>query len=157
MASEYSKRLQQALAPALKRHDYKKVAATWRKDSSEAVSVFNLQGSQWGPSFYVNLGVYFRALGPAAHPAAHQCHVWNRLDGLVPDGSRLKALLDFDQPIEDALRAAELETLVVGHGLPWLDRLSTPGGARSYIAAGGSEKMLIAGSAQRFLGLAQDP
>ena len=57
MASENNKWLQQALAPALTQRGFKKSGATWRKASADSIEVLNLQGSRWGPSFSVNLGV----------------------------------------------------------------------------------------------------
>ncbi|MBK9408012.1 MAG: DUF4304 domain-containing protein [Gemmatimonadetes bacterium] len=60
------------LSPALKAAGFGKAGATWRRTNAPAVGVFNLRGSQWGPSF-VNLGVY-RALVTAsgrAEPPAH--------------------------------------------------------------------------------------
>src|SRR5262245_38923985 len=109
MASEKSKWLQQALAPALKQRGFKKSGATWRKWSAEAIGVLNLQGSQWGPSFYINLGVYFRALGDRDQPTECHCHIRTRLGALVPDWRRLDALLDFEQPVLDDIRARDLE------------------------------------------------
>src|SRR5258705_1657189 len=124
MASENSKWVQQALAPALKLRGFKKSGATWRKEGGEAIGVLNLQGSQWGPSFYVNLGVYFRALGDRDKPIEYHCHVRTRLTELVPDRERLNAILDFDKLVRDDIRAREFATLVIDHGLPWLETVA---------------------------------
>jgi len=151
MASENNKWLQQALAPALKQRGFKKSGATWRRGSGDAIEVLNLQGSQWGPSFYVNLGVYFRALGDRDQPTEYQCHVRTRLDEIVPDRARLHALLDFEHPIPESDRARELETLVANHGVPWLDTVSTVEGAREYCNSQAARSPWITKEARAFL------
>jgi hypothetical protein len=152
MTSENGKRLQQALASTLKLRGFKKAGATWRRESSEAISVLNLQGSQWGPSFYINLGVYFRALGERNQPAEHHCHIRIRLSELVPDRERLHTLLDFEKPIQEGVRGQELERLVVQHGLPWLETVSTVEGARDYCKSQSQKSMCVTKEARAFLG-----
>ncbi len=151
MASEYNKWLQRALAPALKQHGFKKSGATWRKESGEGIRVLNLQGSQWGPSFYINLGVYFRALGDDDKPTEYHCHVRTRLCELVPDRDRLNSLLDFGQTVLDDVRARELEALVANHGLPWLDIVATIQGAREYCRSQPRRSPWVTKEARAFL------
>lgn len=134
MASENSKWLQHALAPALKAAGFGKAGATWRRTNAATVGVLNLQGSQWGPSFYVNLGVYFRALGDRERPSEASCHIRIRLSELVPNRERFNSLLDFEKPMQENVRARELETLVIENAVPWLDALSTISGARQYFS-----------------------
>jgi hypothetical protein len=151
MASENNKWLQRALAPALKLRGFKKSGATWRKESGDAIGVLNLQGSQWGPSFYLNLGVYFRALGDGDQPPESHCHIRTRLTEIVPNRERLNALLNFEQPVEDNVRARELETLVLEHGLPWLETVSTVAGARKYYSSQAPKSPWVTKEARAFL------
>ena len=151
MASENSRRLQQAVAPALKQHGFKKAGATWRKLGDKAIGVLNLQGSQFGPSFYINLGVYFRALGDRDQPAEVDCHVRTRLTNLVPDPQRLNALLNLGKPVQEDIRGRELETLVIEHGLPWLNTMSTIEGARQYCRSQSPKSPWISKEARDFL------
>jgi hypothetical protein len=132
MPSEEKKTLLAVLAPPLKNQGFKKDGATWRKLKAESICVLNLQGSQWGPSFHVNLGVYFHALGENDKPAEYHCHLRARLADLVPDRRRVNDLLDFEKPLATATRFEELEHAIVAHGVPWLDRVSTIDGAREY-------------------------
>jgi len=130
--SANSKLLQKALAPTLKAAGFRQTGATWHRERSAVVAVLNLQGSQWGPQFYVNLGVYFRELGSKARPNEAECHIRSRLDAHVPDRARLFQLLDFEADIELNLRGTELVTLVVEGGIPWLDHVSTWAGAKDW-------------------------
>lgn len=70
----------QDIGPLLKQSGFKKSNSTWRKDQGESIAVFNVQKSQWGAgTFYINLGVYFRAYGDEASPTENTCHVRVRL------------------------------------------------------------------------------
>lgn len=67
--------------PLLKARGFKKSNATWRKDQGESVAVFNVQKSAWGGGvYYLNMGVYFHALGSEVSPTENKCHVRRRLD-----------------------------------------------------------------------------
>jgi hypothetical protein len=69
------------LAPLLSAHGFKRSSATWRRDQGESIAVLNVQKSSWGGgTYYVNVGVYFRALGPEAAPTENRCHVRTRLE-----------------------------------------------------------------------------
>ena len=58
----------EAIAPLLKSNGFKKSNATWRRKRSESVAVLNVQKSSWGRGdYYINLEVYFLALGSALH------------------------------------------------------------------------------------------
>jgi hypothetical protein len=151
VASENNKWLQQVLAPALKQRGFKKSGATWRKEGADAIEVLNLQGSQWGPSFYINLGAYFPALGDRDAPTEAHCHVRTRLSELVPDRERLNALLNFEQPVEYNVRARELDALVLEHALPWLDTVSTVRGAREYCSSKSPKSPWVTKEARAFL------
>lgn len=151
VASPNNKRLQQALAGALKARGFRKDGATWRKRYAEAIGVINLQGSQWGPSFYLNLGVYFTAMGSTEKPPESHCHIRARLDGFVRDPRRLRELLDFEKPVPDHVRASELEAAMLESGVPWLERVSTPQGARELCVW--TNWPVVTGDARKYLGL----
>ena len=67
------------LAPLLKSGGFKKKAATWRRQHADGVHVVNVQGSQWGPEYYLNLGFYISALGNEHEPTEYRCHVRTRV------------------------------------------------------------------------------
>lgn len=157
MASENSKQLQKAFVSALNQRGFTKTGATWRKASADVISVLNLQGSQWKPSFYINLGVYFRALGDSDKPAEYDCHVRApRLTDLVPDRDWLNALLDFEKPVQEHVRVREIEILIVEHALPWLDRVSSIEGAREYCRCLGPRSPWITKETRAFLAIGPD-
>jgi hypothetical protein len=130
--SANSKILQQALAPGLKAAGFKKTSATWHRYHPAHIAVINLQGSQWGPSFYLNLGVYFVDLGDKPRPSEPECHIRSRLEAHVPDFTRVHQLLDFERKFELSARSQELASLLHKYGIPWLDRVATKAGAKEW-------------------------
>lgn len=70
-----------AISPLLKEHGFKKSNATWRRVQSESIAVLNVQKSSWGGGdYYINLGVYFSAIGSLINPTENKCHVQVRLE-----------------------------------------------------------------------------
>ena len=130
-----------------------KKSGSWYWRSAETVFVLNLQKSQYGPQYYVNVGLWLLSLGPAETPKDHQCPIRTRLDNLVPADKEagLTTLLDLESPVDDELRREELLALLRSVLLPLLDTTSTLEGLR---AAAGQRLVgvsLVAGDAQRLL------
>lgn len=153
MPSDLNKHLQTAIAPTLKVRGFSKSGATWRRIHPDAIALLNLQGSQWSPSFYVNLGIYFRPLGTNERPLEYNCHIRTRLDELVPDRARLAQLLDFDQPIPEPERFAEVAQAVSEYAVPWLDHVSSIAGAREYCLGVHPRSPWVTADARRLLQL----
>ena len=59
----------------LREQGFKKAAGSWYSDRPETVLVVNLQKSQYGYSFYINLGIWLKAVGESVAPKEHHCHV----------------------------------------------------------------------------------
>jgi len=68
------------LAPQLKKVGFRKKGRTWHRENDEVIQVFNIQGSSWDmEDFYVNLGIYLRAIGSDPRPSENHCHVQQRV------------------------------------------------------------------------------
>ena len=156
MTSANSTLLQQALAPGLKAAGFKKTGATWHRFRPSDISVVNLQGSQWGPSFYLNLGVYFRELRGKSRPCEAECHIRSRLEGHVADSARVHQLLNFENKFEISTRGQELASLLHTYGLPWLDRVATNAGAKEWCERH-PRSPFMAGVLRTYLGLPLAP
>lgn len=100
-----------AVAPLLKDHGFKKSNATWRKNLGETLAVFNVQKSQWGAVYYINLGVYFRALGTETNPTENRCHIQARLKVEDPPEVVAKAVRWYEghSSIELAKRSLDVD------------------------------------------------
>jgi hypothetical protein len=106
--SDSKKKLETALAPVLKAAGYRKRARTWHREWTDTLTVFNIQKSQWSDQFYLNCGIYLKALGDAQHPPEYECHIRERMDQLVPDAERLNRLLDFHWALGENTRLSEI-------------------------------------------------
>jgi hypothetical protein len=101
--------LESAIHGVLKPQGFTKKGATWRRVSNEIISVLNLQKSQWGDDYYINVGVFIKSVGSREDPRKHDCHIRGRPTP-SPDG--------YAPTDPDAI------SLVVREfALPWLDRL----------------------------------
>ena len=123
--SESQPSIEQAIAERLKALGYSKRAATWHRERDQLISVVNLQKSQWGEGWYLNLGVYLRALGEEVRPAEARCHVRCR--------ATLEAILTGEQA------SAAIDTV----GLPWLEALSTLGGVAAFVASDAAQHCMV--------------
>lgn len=102
-----------AVGPLLKSHGFRKSGATWRREQPESIAVFNVQKSSWGGGeYYVNLGVFFRAIGTDAAPTENRCHVQVRLEVAQPHTVVAEAILWFDSrsTLPDARVLAEADS-----------------------------------------------
>lgn len=68
------------LSPLLKSVGFKKTRTTWHRNSSEGVCVFNIQSSQYGSEYYLNVGFYISDLGNVEKPPEYKCHIRERLN-----------------------------------------------------------------------------
>ncbi|MCC8042228.1 MAG: DUF4304 domain-containing protein [Oscillospiraceae bacterium] len=68
------------LTKLLKDKGYKKKKLTWIKYNNDIGVVFNIQSSQYGNSYYVNLGVYIKAIGNKEYPNISDCQLQQRVN-----------------------------------------------------------------------------
>lgn len=71
-----------AFNQALKEADFHKKSGTWYLEKEEVVLVANLQKSQWGLQYYLNLGIWLKRLGEKKFPKEHECHIRLRAESL---------------------------------------------------------------------------
>jgi len=58
----------------MKKSGFRKNNTTCYKESNDAILVANLQRSQFGNLYYVNLAVWIKALGETSWPKVYECH-----------------------------------------------------------------------------------
>lgn len=111
----------------MKERRFRKSGPTWHRDQQELIQVVNIQKSQWGDQFYINLGIYLKKLGTETRPTHYRCHIRFRIDFLLAkeDLPTLNCLLNFDEPIPLVARYSELRQLIAQSALAWLDAHTT--------------------------------
>ena len=140
--NEPRKELERAITCVLKPLGYRKQSATWHRDRERVVSVVNLQKSQWGDDWYLNLGVYLKALGGESRPAENQCHI--RCRATTPSGSEMPREL------------VELSAFVAEIALPWLDALSTERGVADFLGSARSNVCFVHRRVRELVGVPAD-
>lgn len=133
---------------------FRKQSGTWCRRQQEAIVLIELQKSQYGAKYFVNVALWLLELGDVRRcPKEQQCHVRSRLTRVLPNHQeRLSALLDLeDTSIEEDHRRVELLEILDKHLLPLLDSYSTLDQLRSLQARGLLSSALITGPAQQIL------
>ena len=123
-----SKVLIDAIRHPLKQAGFKKPRpTTWYRNNPDTISVLNLQCSQWGPQYYINISIWLKALGEVENPLEYQCHVRQRWGGIIPESeSPPEALLDLENTsISDEERASKISSLIEKYVIPFFDRTTT--------------------------------
>jgi hypothetical protein len=124
------------VAPALIEEGFTRKGQNFYRQENDSVLVVNIQPSRMTAGPYINLGVFYRRYGAESEPNIASCHVFARLLRLVPDMDRLERLVNLSNDIPESERRAELQTLVRGFGVPWLNALSKFEGAKAFLATG---------------------
>jgi Domain of unknown function (DUF4304) len=125
------------MVPALREAGFKVRSNTWHKQCQDTILVVNLQKSQWGPQFYINLAVWVRQLGEASAPKEYQCHIRQRATSL-PDrrAKDLERALDLDdESLSMQEREACIGEFMRESAIPFVESLSTMEGIRSALEA----------------------
>ncbi|MEP6492498.1 MAG: DUF4304 domain-containing protein [bacterium] len=129
------------LAPA----GFRRRKDTWYKTNEDAITLVNLQKSQWGGQYYVNLAVYLRVLGKATSPSEHQSHIRVRLTAIAgSDVPAIEAALDFERSgITTELRKNVIAQALTTIALPFLAERSVLPRLRELYAGGQLGPVLI--------------
>ena len=123
-----------ALAPV----GFRRRKDTWYKTNEDTITLVNLQKSQWGGQYYVNLAVYLRDLGKATSPLEHQAHIRARLTAVAADCDlAIETALDLERSgvttdqrrstLTNALETVALPFLAERSALPRLRLLHAEG------------------------------
>jgi len=126
---------------------------TWYKTNPDTISVINLQKSQWGGQYYVNLAVYLRDLGNSTLPQESQSHIRVRLTAIVgSDAVSVEEALDLEREGLSAERRKELVTEALqAIAVPFLASRSDLPSLRELHARRGLGPVLITKGARELL------
>jgi len=131
---------------------FTKKSGHWYLRQVETIAAIELQKSQYGLQYYINVAVWLLPLGEAQYPKEWTCHVRTRLDDLLPDlEERLRILLDLEAPMPDTDRSNELMAVLTTKLLPLLKASSTVADLNSDDGQRLIKRSLVTGPAQRLL------
>lgn len=133
---------------------YEKKSGAWYRRADEVIAAVDLQKSQYGPQYYVNVSFWLRALGDDLYPKTWKSHIQLRL-GSMPgvEPERAERLLDLEQDVPDEQRVEDLAGLLAEAVVPVVERGATLEGLRSLVDDGTFSGAGIRGPAQEKLGI----
>ena len=83
--------IEKQIAPSLKSREFSKRRQTWSRNYTELVQVLELQPAKsCQEGFYLNLGLYVKAIGTLKRPPESRCHIRRR-----PPRSDTLSMLEF--------------------------------------------------------------
>ncbi|MEI7728028.1 MAG: DUF4304 domain-containing protein [Verrucomicrobiota bacterium] len=119
------KKLEEIIDGVLKPFGFIKRRSAWYRHYPETVLVLDLQKSDYGGQYYVNLAVSIRELNRQEYPREEHCHINIRLDRVAGDRETVHKVFDLENRTltDDERRQHILE--IIGKGSQWLEALST--------------------------------
>jgi hypothetical protein len=145
--------IKDTLGAVLKEVGFRRKGSDWFLDTDDAVLVVNLQKSNFGDQYYVNLAIWLRALGDATMPKEQQCHVRTRVTALDLDRQRYweTEVFNLEADLPDAERGTLIRSLMETKVLPFLLRCGTLSGLKEAQRKGQLRGAAIMARAQPFL------
>ncbi|MCU1598232.1 MAG: hypothetical protein JWQ47_1971 [Glaciihabitans sp.] len=114
---------------------YVKRSGSWYSRSDETICLLNLQKSRYGPSYYMNYGIWILELADATFPKPNTSHIIGRLDDFVTDEDPdIAAILDLSVDLSDEHRQSALLKALVVDVLPLLNAAATLQGLQTGFA-----------------------
>ena len=118
------------------------------------MAVIELQKSEYGPQYYVNVALWLLPLSQSQFPKEETCHIRTRLGRLFPqEEKRLKEILDLEYPMDEATRETQFRGILENLLLPALAECSTVAGLKGGLGGGLLKSSLVNREAQKLLGL----
>jgi len=134
----------------------RKKSGSWYIAGPDAVVVLNLQKSNYATYYYLNIGLWFMAVGPAKDPKPTHCHLQARAETLVDDTerSRLEELLAVESDRSADEHQRDLLEALDSQIRPCVEAGQTLAGLTSSAGERLLAKSLLDGDGQRFLSAA---
>ena len=132
-----------ALADTLGSAGFLRKGQNWFRQGDEVVEVLNLQKSQYGPQYYLDYGIWLRALGEEQQPREQHCHVRMRLGAVMSSAAQLTQLLDLEADTPEHARRSALAELLATEFLSFAELCRTTAGLRQLLAAGRLQHAMV--------------
>ena len=129
-----------------------KHSGSWYARNQEITTVLNLQKSEYGPKYYLNVALCLNQANDAKYPKEWECHIRARVNQLLPDlRQELQELLDLSTTVDEASRAGRLEDILQRRLRPIIESASSLQGLRQLFAEGTLKDVAIKPQATKLL------
>src|ERR1700683_2441378 len=152
-----NKIVEKAIDDLLSKAGFKRKGKVWYVDNAETFSLLELQKSNYGDQYYINLAVFVKKLGSNPFPKEHQCHVRGRLTSLLKDKSDAEKSLDLENvsiPMEK--RIASVSSMIKDIALPLLSEMRSMGGIKRLLIENKLEEFLVSLKLKKLLGIDEE-
>ena len=78
-----------SIATPLENAGYVKKGQSWYLDRPNTIIVLNVQKSDWGNMYFLNFGIWIKALGQETFPEYNFTHINGRVDRIFPENRDL--------------------------------------------------------------------
>ena len=146
--------LQNAITELLSRHGFVRKSSTWYLDGAECLCLVDLQKSNFGQQYYLNLAITPKSLEKSSFPKEHQCHVRGRLSEIVSDKKSFESDLNLEEggaPAEE--KTARVVDAINSFALPILLDCQTLAGIKEKYAAGIFKRFLVTLKMKQLIGV----
>lgn len=134
-----------------KSRGFVKNSGSWYLKREDVILVLNLQKSNYGRQYFLNIGMWLTALGMDEQPKEQHCHIRSRLSRLASDAARAEALLDADKLEVEADGPTQLNRELAAAIDPLISLSASTAGLAGDAGAEFLSRALVTGSAQRAL------
>jgi hypothetical protein len=145
--------LERIIGEVLQPRGFRKDKTTWSRTNDDVIALVNLQKSQWGGQYYLNVAWYLRLLESPSAPKEHKAHVRTRLTS-IPQVARetLEAALDLEREgVNDDARRRTIQGAIADILLPLLDANSTLSQLRQSYSDGALREFSVIRGAREIL------
>ncbi len=144
------KTFKQTFAKAIETTPCIKRGQSWYIDGKDTLVVINLQKSDWNEQYFINLGIWLKALGEPSFPQYYRCHLYYRLESIF---SQERELILNACSLEqgNAQLLEELAQFLTGQVLPFLRDCGSERTLRNRMAEGKLGNGLVLYSAGDYL------
>jgi hypothetical protein len=142
-----------AFDDALKEAGFHKKSGTWYLEKEEVVLVANLQKSQWGQQYYINLGIWLRRLGEKKFRKENECHLRLRARSLPAiDDDFFNQTFDLENPtLTPEERYERVRSIMREIVIPFLNRCGSVRGIMEEFQKGQLSNAMIRAEAKDLL------
>ncbi len=130
------KKLKAVFADVLLPLGYTNVKNTFFRRLDDVFTIVDLQKSNFGGRYYVNVGLFIDDGAKLTQPPPfHETHLIQRLEAIVPQSVRdtLAPALDLEVAMGATERSAVISNALEQYGVPFLNSLSTTEGIANYL------------------------
>jgi hypothetical protein len=144
------KTFKKAIAEPLEKAGLIKKGQTWYLDGKDVLIATNLQKSDWGEKYYINIGFWLKGLGEAYFPPFNHCHLSYRAESLFPEQREL-ILIGCSLNQSDLEMLANLSQFINSRLIPYMKECTDEGKLRELMAIGSLNNGLVFKEAKKYL------